>query len=678
MGWKAGGRGGGGRQGWRPPGGKGGRRRKGGGKGGGKRRGKGGGKGKALPKCYAVEDTGPEVEDDSVTEAQPPIEESQLTGEQRTAAARALRGESLFLTGAAGTGKSFLLRYLVQELEKLFPGLVAVTAPTGIAASNVGGQTIHSFAGVGFGDDPLPKLVRKVEKSKDAIKRWQSTRVLVLDEVSMLDAHLFESLNAIARKFRNSPLPFGGLQLIFCGDFLQLPPVQAKGERQRLFCFQAKGWAECGLDGGTVILQEAVRQAGDPGFARVLTEVRRGVVSPEAEALLASCSTDVKPTPDDGIVPTKLYCTNKNVDAENAKQLARLPGQEVLFRARNTCGTRDPRRKLALNTMLDKKVPAELRLKQGAQVILVKNQPLLGLVNGSRGVVDAFRDRRPVVRFDNGQSVSIGLERFQHGSGASSITRIQVPLKLGWALTVHKAQGMTLTRGELQVDDAFEAGQAYVALSRLTSTAGLWIRGSGLSATNTRAHPEVLGFYKMAVDPGAYDCPGPALLEDHQGRGQGLRGAPGEAKPRASSSRASPRPPAGVSPGTAEKSGRPRRKAPGGARAAAASAGEAALPAAKKTDGLGPSVAKRPKIDGSGAAPAGLWFFPEWGCSSEAVPTAAASAAPKSSLVEPVAAKPAAASGVPPAAAVEATAARGAAVAWVLPPATWGGIIDLD
>jgi len=152
-----------------------------------------------------------------------------------------------------------------------------------------------------------------------------------------------------------------------------------------------------------------------------------------------------------------------------------------------------------LQGLLDRRVTGELRLKVDAQVILTKNQPTLGLVNGSRGVVQGFRDGRPVVRFDTGQSVHVGKERFTVGSSSASLLRIQVPLKLGWALTVHKAQGMTLSRAELQVDDAFEAGQAYVALSRLTSLGGLWMRGGGLSRSNTSAHSDVLRYYEATT-----------------------------------------------------------------------------------------------------------------------------------------------------------------------------------
>lgn len=245
---------------------------------------------------------------------------------------------------------------------------------------------------------------------------------------------------------------------------------------------------------GTVLLCQTVRQASDVQFGKVLNELRIGHVSDEAREMLAKCHVGVKSQPKDGILPTKLYCLNKNVDAENAARLRQLPGAPQILRAHDLCPRNTTPAQMAL---LDKKVPAELHLKVGAQVLHLKNEPNLGLVNGSRGIVEAFQDGKPVVRFDNGKTACIVVHKFSIGAGRNTLSRFQVPLKLGWALTVHKAQGMTLTRAELQMDDAFEAGQSYVALSRLTGTSGLWIRGA--SATNgVRAHEEVLRYYEAA------------------------------------------------------------------------------------------------------------------------------------------------------------------------------------
>jgi len=434
----------------------------------------------------------------------------QLTGEQQLVAHRVLRGESLFLTGAAGTGKSFLLRFLIQELKDRHPGQIGVTAPTGIASANIGGQTIHSFAGVGLGLGSPQRLLAKVRKNRAAVQRWKKLHVLIVDEVSMLDAALFEALEIVAATIRGIRdgkrfAVFGNIQLLMCGDFLQLPPVHVSGTPEKQFCFQSPVWTRCGLDRGVVSLLETVRQASDSSFAQILGEVREGVLTVRAQSMLACCHVDLKPLPNDGITPTKLYCLNKNVDAENNTQLAKLPDVSRSFRAVDTFdGVSNPSQHQILQAMIDKVMPAEVTLKIRAQVILIKNKPALKLVNGSRGVVESFRDDYPVVRFDNGCSARIGQETAVQSTFSHSITRLQVPLKLGWALTVHKAQGMNLSRAELQVDDAFEPGQVYVALSRLTCLAGLWIRGKGLSSNNTRAHGTVLNFYNSsALLPGS-------------------------------------------------------------------------------------------------------------------------------------------------------------------------------
>ena len=207
-------------------------------------------------------------------------------------------------------------------------GTVAVTAPTGIAAVNVGGVTIHSFAGIGLGNGGTEEIIARVKRSKKACENWANAAALVIDEVSMLSGALFELLDALAKAIRCKPsLPFGGLQLILCGDFCQLPPVASKsngGGGGGGFCFQSRAWATAGLEQGTIVLQEAHRQASDPTFARLLNEVRRGCCSEEAMAALRECVVSGKPQPTDGILATRLYCTNRDVDAENNNRLAAL------------------------------------------------------------------------------------------------------------------------------------------------------------------------------------------------------------------------------------------------------------------------------------------------------------------------------------------------------------------
>jgi ATP-dependent DNA helicase PIF1 len=285
------------------------------------------------------------------------------------------------------------------------------------------------------------------------------------------------------------------------------------------FAFESSAWAACAVR--TVELLTVVRQQGDAAFVRLLNEVRLGVCSAATAARLAQCNVRRRAAPQDGIVPTRLYCTNANVDVENAACLAALPGAAVRFPASDALrgpepGSDDAER---LAEMCDRKAPRELLLKRGAQVILTKNMPQYGLVNGSRGVVAAFvtaavhatgegfsygvaagKYNCPLVRFDNGVELAVLPHTVFQGGPGGALVRTQHPLKLAWALTVHKSQGMTLSRAELQLADAFDFGQVYVALSRVTSLQGLWIKGQDVSQAVVKAHPAVLAFLQQAAD----------------------------------------------------------------------------------------------------------------------------------------------------------------------------------
>jgi ATP-dependent DNA helicase PIF1 len=439
----------------------------------------------------------------------PKVTRDALNDEQRSAAACVVDNhESVFLTGAAGTGKSFLLRYLIDELERRFPGGVAVTASTGIAASHVQGVTVHSWAGIGLGKGSAAKLVEKVSSNGAATARWQKASALVIDEVSMLDSNILDALDLIGRAVRATPLPFGGLLLILCGDFFQLPPVSL-GQYGAGFAFDASAWQAARVR--TVELRTVVRQQGDSAFIELLAPVRVGVCSEETTVALAGCHVDVKPLPEGGILPTKLYCLNKNVDEENNAHLALLAGQPLTLPASDSFrGQPDPDAQRRLLDMIDKKAPRTLQLKRHAQVLLSKNMPERGLVNGSRGLVTDFVDvpchdvygvapgtyTCPVVHFDNGVDLVVKPVSFFQGGPGGAIVRVQLPLKLAWALTVHKSQGMSLSRAELMLHDAFDYGQVYVALSRVTSLAGLWVTGGRITQRVVMAHPAVLAFYR--------------------------------------------------------------------------------------------------------------------------------------------------------------------------------------
>jgi ATP-dependent DNA helicase PIF1 len=307
--------------------------------------------------------------------------------------------------------------------------------------------------------------------SAAARERWTTLQALIIDEVSMIDSVFLDKVEYVARNARGGERPWGGVQLVFVGDFFQLPPVSL-GKFGAKFCFQAQSWAAARVQ--KVVLREIVRQAADPAFAAILNEIRVGICSPSSLAALHLCHQSVKSRPTDGIEPTKLYCKNTAVDAENLAQLASLPGAEVLMQSTDEwrVQARDLDAQRKVEETMEGKLPATLRLKQGAQVMLLKNMPDNGLVNGSRGVVEGFGTGEagavvPIVRFDTGHVLSLARCDMFVGNRDGALVRWQYPLKLAWAITVHKSQGMTLSRAIMGVDDAFAEGQVYVALSRV-------------------------------------------------------------------------------------------------------------------------------------------------------------------------------------------------------------------
>ena len=396
--------------------------------------------------------------------------------------------KSVFLTGSAGTGKSFVLKHIQKGLaSQLPPGSLHITAPTGIAAISIGGSTIHSFAGVGLGNGPHDSIVARAMNAPKTVERWRSAQCLILDEVSMVSADLFQLLSAVGRACRGDPRPFGGLQLVLCGDFFQLGPVNPfRGSHGKVFAFETAEWAAAIEH--NVCLRQVVRQQDDAELTRILEELRWGHCSPETEAVLAGCGRPLDTR--NGVMASRLYCTNASVDHENAGELARLPGATHTYSAAETGD------KTALEA-LDKSCPApsSLQLKVGAQVVLVWNLSDR-LVNGSRGVVTGFSGASglPVVRFNNGEVREIEPTTWTRSKEGHKGSRMQIPLKLAWALTVHRAQGMTLDKVECVLGDAFAEGQVYVALSRVTSLHGL--RLNSFSASKVRANASVAAFYR--------------------------------------------------------------------------------------------------------------------------------------------------------------------------------------
>jgi ATP-dependent DNA helicase PIF1 len=432
---------------------------------------------------------------------QPP--ESPLNVQQLAAFKAIVAGKSIFLTGPGGTGKSFLLENLHQHYKSRTKNQLAITAMTGCAAILIGpfAKTLHSWAGIGLGRGDIQKIADTVASDKRKGPRWRKTGCLVVDEVSMMTPGLLELLDLVGRKTRKSEKPFGGMQMVFVGDFYQLPPVGAGG-----FAFDSPLWS---VVQETHTLTEIVRQK-DPIFQRILNEARTGDLSPESYEILESRKTmDWKRQE---IKPTLLFTKNNDVSAINENQLKKLPGEEHVFKTETEAPpgmAADVAQMLA--DKLDKDAPYEvtLRLKERAQVMLLKKlyeekedvngkktmTVIPGLVNGSRGVVVGFSDNGlPVVKFLNGRIMTVGQVSWAADDEPESLKRIQIPLRVAYALTIHKAQGASLDSALVDVGPStFECGQAYVALSRVRSMDALFI--FEISPKAFRAHPAVKAFY---------------------------------------------------------------------------------------------------------------------------------------------------------------------------------------
>ncbi|KAG8014041.1 ATP-dependent DNA helicase PIF1 [Nibea albiflora] len=406
-----------------------------------------------------------------------------LNKEQAAVLSAVLSGKNVFFTGSAGTGKSFLLKRIMGSLP---PKSTFATASTGVAACHIGGTTLHNFAGIGSGSAPLEQCIELAQRP-GVLQHWTSCRHLIIDEVSMVEAQFFDKLESVARSVRRSTEPFGGIQLIVCGDFLQLPPV-SKGKEKASFCFQARSWRK--VIQLNMELTEVRRQT-DQSFISLLQAVRVGRVTEEVTAkLMESAYHHIER---DGILATRL-CTHKDdVELTNENKLQQLPGSVRVFEALDS----DP----ALVKNIDAHSPVSrlIQLKVGAQVMLTKNLDVArGLVNGARGVVVAFESGKhglPRVRFLCGVTEVLKPERWVFKSGGGiHLSRQQLPLKLAWAISIHKSQGMTLDCVEISLARVFESGQAYVALSRARSLEGL--RVMDFDPRVVRADPDVLVFYK--------------------------------------------------------------------------------------------------------------------------------------------------------------------------------------
>ena len=431
----------------------------------------------------------------------------ELNEGQRLAFERVQAGQNIFLTGPAGSGKSFLVKHIVEWASKENK-TIAITALTGCAALLLGqeAKTLHSWAGIGLARESIDPLEVIVRKNGKAVRRWRKAAILVVDEISMMSPELFDKLDELGKRLRRSPKPWGGLQLILCGDFFQLPPVSKglSGEMPGRFVFESPLWKTSELF--PALLTRIERQA-DADFQKLLNECRVGTPSKESIDLLNSRQgLDWK---EKKIRPTLLFSRNADVDAVNKKNLEALKTEKRVYAAKTSIRyellpdesdeeipTGDILERHVTRLDSDANYVPNLELKIGCQVMLIINLNLeAGLVNGSRGIVTGFDyNNNPIVQFLQGAPTTIMRQTWK-SSGNKRVQRSQIPLRVAYAVTIHKSQGATLDCALVDIGTStFEYGQAYVALSRVRNVESLYIWN--LDPSRIRAHPSVKDFYK--------------------------------------------------------------------------------------------------------------------------------------------------------------------------------------
>lgn len=392
-----------------------------------------------------------------------------------------MSGQSVFLTGAPGSGKTYVLNQFI-ELAKQAKKRVAVTASTGIAATHIGGTTIHSWSGLGIRDEISERDEKWLKDNDRLLKRYNNIDVLIIDEVSMIHGKRLDMVNQVCKWLRDSDEPFGGIQVVLTGDLFQLPPI-SRGDTSIDFVHLSDAWKE--LNPKICYLSEQHRQENDPLLDLLESMRANDINQAHFDALGERLGLEV---PSD-IAITKLYSHNADVEQINDTHLKAIADESKTF-VMETYGVQSKVDQLIKSVL----APEVLELKIGAEIMFVANNFAEGFVNGSRGRVVEFRDGAPLVELQRNKRVikvephSWALE--EDGKERARVT--QLPLRLAWAITIHKSQGMSLDSAEIDLSRAFTPGMGYVALSRVRSLDGVFLKG--INNTALAMHPEIFGF----------------------------------------------------------------------------------------------------------------------------------------------------------------------------------------
>jgi ATP-dependent DNA helicase PIF1 len=447
----------------------------------------------------------------------------EFSEEQQIAFNKYIQGQNIFITGPGGTGKSALIKYIKRNADSRCK-IIQVCALTGCASVllECKAKTLHSWSGIGLGKGTIEQLIKKIQKNKHSKALWKETDILVVDEVSMMSLKLFETLDAIGKSVRKDRRPFGGLQLIFSGDFYQLPPVGDKDDPDTSkFCFESEFWFTTFPKQNHVQLKRIFRQ-NDPIYQSILNQVREGRLKRSTNDILLK-QVD-KPANDTlTIKPTKLFPTRNKVDSINASEMDKLDGDDLEFKIKYHGDLEmTAKERLQRTQFTPEQIKNELqflksnlrcdeiiKLKIGSQVMCIVNIELSNgemLCNGSQGIVVRFsQEGVPLIRFsrtntsnttDNSNSFEITMNyHIWPSENIPGIGVSQLPLILAWALTIHKAQGATLDVAEIDAgSNIFECGQTYVALSRVKSLEGLYL--TSYDPKKIRINKKVQEFYQ--------------------------------------------------------------------------------------------------------------------------------------------------------------------------------------
>lgn len=422
------------------------------------------------------------------------MEQQALNVEQRHVLEKVQGGATILLTGPAGTGKTFTLRAIIQWAHDDGKRL-GITALTGSAALLLGGRTLHSFLGIGLAKKDAKSLAETTIKRYHVVaSRLRALDMLIIDEVSMANAQLIDTISTYLQILRRNQEPFGGLQIVFCGDFCQLPPVDGK------YAFQSDVWQR--HPPTRLVLTTLVRQTNDLEFQDMLSRLRWGKFTAIDFERLKSLhqNPSLKAAVERGICPTRLYAVNRDVDAINMAQLDKLiegNRSHVTYTTRYEATLPDETDRVeAWATSCN--IPARMKLSVDSQVVLTTNlSPLLNLVNGSRGKVVELEPTRVCVEWVSGARSWVPMHKVSPEDMPDDWRVTYMPLKLAWAITIHKSQGMTLDAIEVDIGSSiFAYGQAYTALSRARDLDSITV--IDVSQRAFRTHPDVLAYYGNA------------------------------------------------------------------------------------------------------------------------------------------------------------------------------------